>query len=129
MKRLALVLSLMLALPAVAQQESMPDVPQDDLAVSGTGAVLRALDKVNGRTEDLQIRSGQGASVFGLVVEMAECRYPAENPTGDAYAFLVIREEGTQEALFAGWMIASSPALNALDHARYDVWVLRCITS
>ena len=30
---------------------------------------------------------------------------------------------------FAGWMIADSPALNALDHPRYDVWVLRCITS
>jgi len=30
--------------------------------------------------------------------------------------------------VFKGWMIASSPALNALDHPRYDVWVLRCIT-
>jgi len=25
-------------------------------------------------------------------------------------------------------MIASSPALNALDHPRYDVWVMRCTT-
>jgi len=29
---------------------------------------------------------------------------------------------------FDGWMIASAPALNALDHARYDVWVMRCKT-
>jgi hypothetical protein len=26
-------------------------------------------------------------------------------------------------------MIASSPAISALDHPRYDVWVLRCIIS
>ncbi|MGB0439332.1 MAG: DUF2155 domain-containing protein [Paracoccaceae bacterium] len=31
--------------------------------------------------------------------------------------------------VFEGWIIASSPALNAMDHARYDVWVLRCNTA
>ncbi|MEC8294787.1 MAG: DUF2155 domain-containing protein, partial [Pseudomonadota bacterium] len=30
--------------------------------------------------------------------------------------------------MFRGWMMASAPALNALDHARYDVWPLRCNT-
>ncbi|MGB1970407.1 MAG: DUF2155 domain-containing protein, partial [Paracoccaceae bacterium] len=30
---------------------------------------------------------------------------------------------------FMGWMVASSPALNPLDHRRYDVWVLRCAMS
>ncbi len=119
MKLVAAALSVFLFGPAEAQ----------DSAVTGTGAVLRALDKVSGQTQDIQVRSGQAANVFRLVVELAECRYPAENPTGDAYAFLVVREESSQEAVFAGWMIASSPALNALDHARYDVWVLRCMTS
>ncbi|MEO0381372.1 MAG: DUF2155 domain-containing protein, partial [Pseudomonadota bacterium] len=27
------------------------------------------------------------------------------------------------------WMIASAPALSAMEHARYDVWVMRCTTS
>ncbi len=31
--------------------------------------------------------------------------------------------------IFVGWMIASAPALNALDHPRYDVWMLSCLTS
>jgi hypothetical protein len=26
-------------------------------------------------------------------------------------------------------MVASSPALSALDHPRYDVWVMRCSSS
>ncbi|MEM8579848.1 MAG: DUF2155 domain-containing protein, partial [Pseudomonadota bacterium] len=30
------------------------------------------------------------------------------------------------QTLFEGWMLASSPALMALDHPRYDVWVTAC---
>jgi hypothetical protein len=100
-----------------------------DSVTSGSGAVLRGLDKVNGQTVDAEVRSGAMTSVFGLEVALADCRYPVNNPTGDAFAYLTIRETGASDALFEGWMIASSPALNALDHSRYDVWVLRCITS
>ncbi len=95
---------------------------------SGLGAMLRGLDKVNGQTVDVELRSGQTAAVFGLDVALGDCRYPAENPTGDAFAYLTIWEQGKSEQLFDGWMIATSPALNALDHARYDVWVIRCMT-
>jgi hypothetical protein len=107
---------------------SLPAMAQDQ-AAKGTGAVLRALDKLNGKTTDLQLSSGQSEHVFGLDVDMIECRYPLENPTGDAYAYLQIRDSGQTEMKFEGWMIASSPALNALDHSRYDIWVLRCIIS
>lgn len=100
-----------------------------DGAVSGTGAVLRALDKVNGKAIDVEIFSGGGRAVFGLEVDLADCRYPADNASGEAFAYLTIREEAGAEPSFEGWMIASAPALNALDHARYDLWVLRCITS
>lgn len=100
-----------------------------DNAVSGSGAILRGLDKVNGQSIDVNVASGGAESVFGLKVNLADCRFPADNPTGDAFAFLTIREEDRDVIIFEGWMIASSPALNALDHSRYDVWVLRCITS
>jgi hypothetical protein len=96
---------------------------------SGSGALLRGLDKVNGQTTDVEIYSGGGRAVFGLEVDLADCRFPAGNPTGEAYAFLTIRPSTTRDIVFQGWMVASSPALNALDHSRYDVWVLRCITS
>lgn len=100
-----------------------------DQAISGAGAVLRGLDKVNGQTVDVEIATGATDAVFGLQVALADCRYPVDNPTGDAYAFLTIRDQNAVDIRFQGWMIASSPALNALDHSRYDVWVLRCITS
>jgi len=113
-------LALLLAVPAPAQEIE---------AKSGSGAVLRGLDKVNGQIQDIQIGKGETGSVFGLDIALADCRYPAENPTGDAFAYLTIWEHEAAQAVFEGWMIASSPALNAVDHSRYDVWVLRCITS
>jgi hypothetical protein len=49
-----------------------------------------------------------------------------EDDAADAYAFLRIRDVREDTARFSGWMFASSPALSALDHPRYDVWVLSC---
>ena len=118
------ILALLLALPGTT-----PAQEADNAARSGSGAVLRGLDKVNGETRDIEIATGETGRVFGLDIALADCRYPAENPTGDAYAYLTIWEHGAAQAVFEGWMIASSPALNALDHSRYDIWVLRCITS
>lgn len=96
---------------------------------AGTGAQLRGLDKLNAKVTDFRLPNG-GIAEFGVIeVELTECRYPSGNPSGDAYAFLTIREAGLAEPVFRGWMVASSPALNPLDHPRYDVWVLRCTTS
>lgn len=117
------------ALAISALLGALPLEAQEQAITSGTGAVLRALDKVNGETIDVEIFAGGGRSVMGLEVELADCRYPTNNPTGDAYAFLTIHEFEKQQIAFQGWMIATAPALNALDHSRYDVWVLRCITS
>jgi hypothetical protein len=115
----SLVLGLVLAASLQAQEQT----------ASGQGAILRGLDKVNGQTLDIQIPRGGRVDLFGLTIDLADCRYPADNPTGDAFAFLTILDSGQTDVRFQGWMIASSPALNALDHSRYDVWVLRCITS
>ncbi|WP_254655489.1 DUF2155 domain-containing protein [Roseobacter sp. MED193] len=98
-------------------------------AETGDSAVLRGLDKVNGHHTDIEVQIGGSAEIYGLIVTLTECRYPAANPTGDAYAYLTIRDPLNGEVFFDGWMIASSPALSALDHARYDVWVIRCKSS
>lgn len=112
-------LSLTLTSPAVAQEP----------AERGISAVVRGLDKVNGQNLDVEIQVGGSAEIYGLIVTLSECRYPVANPTGDAFAYLTIRDPLNGEVFFDGWMIASSPALSALDHARYDVWVIRCNSS
>lgn len=115
----AVLMSLLLVGTSTAAQQKVQ---------SGPGALLRGLDKVNGQTVDVEMQNGQTQSVFGLDVALGDCRYPVDNPTGDAFAYLTIWDTGKADQLFDGWMIATSPALNALDHARYDVWVIRCIT-
>ncbi|MCB1368452.1 MAG: DUF2155 domain-containing protein [Rhodobacteraceae bacterium] len=109
----------LLACPATAQQ--------GDLEVAaGTGAILRALDTLTGHLEDLTVLNGTTITFKRLEITMKECRYPVENPFGDAFAHLVIRDIREDSPRFSGWMVASSPALSAMDHPRYDVWVLRC---
>lgn len=118
MRAIALVL-LCCAGPLTAQES----------VVTGTGAILRALDKLTGTVEDLRLPNG-AQQVFGrITVQLQECRYPDGNPSGDAYAFVTIQEVARDVPVYAGWMVGSSPALNPVDHPRYDVWVLRCTTS
>ena len=118
MKRAFLLLMAFCATTAAAEPTS-----------NGNGAILRALDKTSGTTVDLSISNGPVASIGRLQVVLNECRYPAGNPSGDAYAAMEVSETGRVGTVFSGWMIASAPALNAMEHARYDIWVMRCITS
>ena len=90
------------------------------------GALLRGLDKVSGEVIDFGLKSGDTYILWKLEIKLSECRYPVSNPVGDAFAHLTISQDSSESDLFRGWMIASSPALNPLEHSRYDVWVLRC---
>ena len=94
--------------------------------VSATGGMLRMLDKMTGVVADHDLARGQAQDLGRLTVTLDDCRYPTDLPTGEAYAHLTITDPAAEAPLFQGWMIASSPALSALDHQRYDVWVLRC---
>lgn len=104
----------------------LPTAAQE--VTSGRGAFLRGLDKVAGTTIDLQVLDGETAMLGPLEITASECRFPKDNPAADAFAHVTITAAGNQ-VLFDGWMIASSPALSALDHPRYDVWAIACINS
>lgn len=94
--------------------------------VRASAAMLRGLDKVSGRTTDLPLQIGQAVRYGRLEIRLGECRYPAGDPSSDAFAQLTITDLRQNATVFSGWMIASSPALSALDDARYDVWVMSC---
>lgn len=95
-------------------------------AIQGVAADLRVLDKVTGSVMDVSMPVGTTKQLGLLSVNLQECRAPRSNPNGDAYALLVIKYRDQAAPAFQGWMIASAPALNAMDHPRYDVWVLSC---
>lgn len=118
MTRFAALALVALTLPAGAQEAT----------TRGTGAYLRGLDKITGVVTDLEVNNGEYATLGRVTIALGECRYPPNDPSGEGYAFLSVAEsDGT--AVFQGWMVASSPALNPMDHPRYDVWVLRCKTA
>ena len=118
MKVLVASLSAMLAMATAAEATQM---------VRAEAGVLRWIDRLTGESGDMELARGQSATNGRLTILMDECRYPADNPAGDAEAHLTISDTMRTEPVFTGWMIASSPALSALDHPRYDVWVLSCV--
>lgn len=139
MIRLAALLAV-LAGPAAAQQlitspidgstTTLDDVPAEDVrALTGDGVQLKGLDKISGEVTDLTLGRGETTAVGRIEVTLSECRYPEDNIAGEGYAWLTIRDPARDIVLFDGWMVASSPALNALDHPRYDIWVIRCTTA
>jgi hypothetical protein len=100
----------------------------------GSVVVLRGLDKVTARTRDFEINIGETAQFGALSITAQYCRRRPPEETPETYAFLQIRDRRTDgfgvdvegEQIFSGWMFASRPAQNPLEHAVYDVWVLDC---
>jgi len=110
-------------------------------------ATLRALDKITGRSTDIVVKVGEPVVYGSLRVELKTCYQapPEEIPESAAFlriastqpvavetmeAAVAAQEAPASEAdspiLFSGWMYASSPGLNALEHPVYDIWVIRC---
>jgi hypothetical protein len=95
----------------------------------GDPAVLQGLDKVTARISTFAAPIDRPVRFGTLEITLRGCyKRPPEEPPESA-AFLEIHEIRPDEPpaeLFVGWMFASSPALSALEHAVYDVWVIDC---
>jgi len=101
-------------------------------AFPGDKVVMQGLDKVTARISTFEISLEEEVAFGTLRIRLRACdRTPPEEPPESA-AFLEIievRPDERPETLFTGWMFASSPALSALEHPVYDVWVKECVTS
>ncbi|MHA1113324.1 MAG: DUF2155 domain-containing protein [Alphaproteobacteria bacterium] len=98
---------------------------------AGEAVLLGGLDKVTARVSTLTAPIGAAVRFGTLRITARTChKRPPEEPPESA-AFLEIEEvrPGKKpERIFGGWMFASSPALMALEHPVYDVWVIDCKT-
>jgi len=130
----ALLLGSALAAPLEAQTQprpapapSAPAAPAKPAPI--TAAILQGLDKITARVTPIKAPLGQVVRFGTLEIVARTCdKRPPEEPPESA-AYLEIRElrPGEQPTkVFAGWMFASSPALSALEHPVYDVWVTDC---
>lgn len=92
-------------------------------------AQLQTLDKVTGRVRTLEAPVEREVMVGTLSVVVRACRKrpPEEPPESAAYLDVVERKSGEQaQSVFRGWMFASAPAVSAMDHPVYDIWVVGC---
>jgi len=94
-------------------------------------AVLQGLDKVTARISTFDAPIDRMVAFGSLEITARSCqKTPPEEPPESA-AFLEIvdqRPDAEAIALFSGWMFASSPAISAMEHPVYDVWVIDCLT-
>jgi hypothetical protein len=106
--------------------------PAGGATIDGTGAVLQGLDKVTARVSEIVTPLNRLVRFGTLEIVVRTCqKTPPEEPPESA-AFLEIRDAKPGEetvALFTGWMFASSPALSALEHPVYDIWLLDCLVA
>lgn len=119
--RFSLLLGLLALLPATAQAA----VPTVEKPV----AVLRALDKATARVDEIEVQRDRPYSFGSIVILVRSCRETPIEETPESAAFIEVGEikPGQQETpVFKGWMFASSPALSAMEHPVYDLWLTGC---
>ncbi len=92
-------------------------------------ALLQGLDKVTARISTIEAPVGDVVR-FGtleIIARVCDKRPPEEPPESAAFLDIwEVRRGEPPSSVFRGWMFASSPALSALEHPVYDVWVLDC---
>ena len=111
--------------------------------------LLRGLDKITGRIVPIDLPVNTPISFGSLRITARDCHKTPPEETPEISAFLeisdvglmgqsdlltegqravLVSEEGAKQ-VFSGWMFASSPAISALEHPVYDVWVIDCIAN
>lgn len=91
---------------------------------------LQSLDKSTARTMTFQARVGSTVKFGPLYIKINACRKssPLESPENSSFLQIWEVTKAKQARwIFSGWMFSSSPALSAMDHPIYDVWVLDCL--
>jgi hypothetical protein len=118
-------------LPAVALSAfagTLIAAPAAGENLTGSAAVLQAMDKVTARISRIEAPIGQAVRYGELEIQVKSCRKrpPEEPPESAAFLEIFETKKGERRKVFGGWMFASSPALSAMEHPVYDVWVVDC---
>jgi hypothetical protein len=110
---------------APGEQPSAPPAPPQ----SGTELTMRGLDKITGRPTAISAPIGKPVHFATLTITARYCYSTPPSETPETTAFVQVEDHRPDQPgrrVFSGWMYASSPGLNALEHPLYDVWVISC---
>ncbi|MFO0989273.1 MAG: DUF2155 domain-containing protein [Alphaproteobacteria bacterium] len=128
--------ALAVAEPALAQRKppepakKEEPAPEPKVEVEGKGAILQGLDKVTARISTLEANVGQTVTFGTLSITVRRCQRSRPDQKLERAAFVEIdsTDPATKQKkrVFSGWMFMSNPAISALEHPVYDVWVKDC---
>jgi hypothetical protein len=91
--------------------------------------VMRGLDKITGRPTTLLVPIGKSVQFATLTIYARYCYQTPQAETPETAAFVQIddhRPDQPPRRIFSGWMYASTPGLNGMEHPLYDAWVITC---
>jgi hypothetical protein len=137
MKSAWIIAALFVASPALAQGvPNPPNAGAPAAAPSKPSAppvlLLRGLDKITGRPKEILAPMNVPVKFATFVITARFCYSTPQSETPQTSAFVQIEDrrpdQPQSKQIFSGWMYASNPGLNAVQHPLYDVWVIRCIT-
>jgi hypothetical protein len=107
--------------------------------VRGGAAILQAIDTVTAETLRFEAPIGQPVRYKGMVITVRACETTAEDEDSpDSAAYMTIDSQPRAQPgrpavpgkqVFKGWMFASSPGVNPLQHPVYDAWLISCRAS
>ncbi len=92
-------------------------------------AEMQAMDKITGRVSIIDVPVGGAVSFGSFSIVVRDCRTTTEEEIPENFAFVDVSDKSFNQEeynIFKGWMFSSSPAVNAVEHPIYDVWLLRC---
>ncbi|HTC83700.1 MAG TPA: DUF2155 domain-containing protein [Rhizomicrobium sp.] len=119
--------------PAVAapapNATTEPPAPPPAPPPGGTQLMMRGLEKITGRPTSITAPIGKPVNFATLTITARYCYSTPASETPETAAFVQIedhRPDQPARRVFSGWMYASSPGLNAVEHPLYDVWVISC---
>lgn len=118
-----------LGLAVIVSAAPVAATPVPDQMIDRPAAKLRGLDKITARTTTFQLARDKSRVMGTISVTVRACKENPPTETPESAAFLEIvehRPDAPASVVFSGWMFSSSPALSAMEHPIYDVWVLSC---
>ncbi len=92
-------------------------------------ATFDGLDKITGRVTTFDVYIGETVQFGALQITPRACYTRPPTETQRTSTFIEVDQvslQGSLKRIFTGWMFADSPALNAIDNAVYDIWLIDC---
>jgi len=95
-------------------------------------ATFSGLDKITGRITSFDVYIDETVQFGALQITPRACYTRPATEVQQTSVFVEVDQVSLQQTIrriFTGWMFADSPALNAIDHAVYDIWLIDCSQS